>query len=193
MSIGAFLAGRVLKRFRAPVVAYGIIEGLIGLYALAFPHLFSFASRMAYDVIFPALGGGEAVGIAKWIIAGSMILPPCILLGMTFPLMSVGILRREKKRAGQVLAVLYFTNSLGAAMGAVFSGFGLVPWVGLPGALMVAAALNITIMVVAMQDRGAAPPITGDNLGQSHSRPRLPHGVALPRRRVRHRPILVPI
>lgn len=159
MSLGALLSGRLLARTRAPVVAYGVIEGLIGLYALAFPHIFAFASRLAYDSIFPALGGGTSVALAKWSIAGALIIPPCLLLGMTFPLMSVGILRREKKRSGEVLAVLYFSNSLGAAFGAVLSGFVLVPKVGLPGALMFAAVLNLAIMLLAMRDRDATSPI----------------------------------
>ncbi len=159
MSIGALLSGRLLARVRAPVVAYGVIEGLIGLYALAFPHLFSFASRFAYDTVFPALGGGGAVVLAKWSIAGLLIVPPCLLLGMTFPLMSVGILRRERARSGEVLALLYFSNSLGAAFGAMLSGFTLVPRVGLPGALMFGAALNLAIMLVAVRDRGVTNPI----------------------------------
>ncbi|HWB78775.1 MAG TPA: hypothetical protein VG755_27625, partial [Nannocystaceae bacterium] len=103
--------------------------------------------------IFPALGGGSGVEFAKWSMAGMLILPPCVLLGTTFPLMSVGILRRDLGRSGEILSMLYFTNSLGASFGALFSGFVLVAKVGLPGALMVAAALNILIMIIAMRDR----------------------------------------
>ncbi len=161
MSLGALLSGRLLARVRAPVAAYGVIEGLIGLYALAFPHIFGFASRLAYDSIFPALGGGTSVTVAKWAIASSLIVPPCLLLGMTFPLMSVGILRREKKHSGEVLAVLYFSNSIGAALGALLSGFALVPRAGLPGTLMFGAAINLLIMVVALRDRDVTEPIRG--------------------------------
>ena len=159
MSLGALLSGRYVSRIRMPVVAYGVIEGLIGLYALAFPYLMDFAQTMSYDVLFPALGGGAAVGVAKWFVAGSLILPPCLLLGTTFPLMSIGILRRDLEHSGEILSLLYFTNSLGASMGAVFSGFVLVGKVGLPGALMVAAGLNFLIMIVAVRDRTATPPI----------------------------------
>lgn len=153
MSLGALLSGRFVARTRAPVVVYGVIEGLIGVYALAFPHIADLTMRIAYDSVFPALGGGTAVEVAKWSMAGMLILPPCVLLGTTFPLMSVGILRRDLGRSGEILSMLYFTNSLGASFGALFSGFVLVAKVGLPGALMVAAALNILIMVIAMRDR----------------------------------------
>lgn len=159
MSAGALLAGRYLSRLRSPVLAYGVIEGLVGLYALAFPYLQAGAMRLSYDVLFPALGGGTAVVVTKWLIAALLILPPCVMLGTTFPLMSVGILRRDLVHSGEVLSLLYFTNSLGASIGAVVSGFVLVGWLGLPGTLMVAAAINIFIMLVATRDREQSKPI----------------------------------
>lgn len=158
MSLGALLAGRFVSRVRTPVVVYGVIEGLIGLYALAFPHVFDATMRLAYDSIFPALGPG-GVTFTKWGLAGALILPPCVLLGTTFPLMSVGILRRDLQRSGEILSMLYFTNSLGASLGALFSGFVLVGSVGLPGTLMVGAAINIAIMLVALRDRTTTAPI----------------------------------
>jgi len=159
MSLGALLAGRYIRRVRSPVVVYGIIEGIIGLYALAFPYVQDAAMRLSYDVLFPALGGGTAVVVAKWLVAALLILPPCTALGTTFPLMSVGILRRDLTHSGEVLSLLYFTNSLGASFGAVLSGFVLVGQLGLPRTLMVAAGLNILIMLIALRDRTPAPPI----------------------------------
>jgi predicted membrane-bound spermidine synthase len=157
----------MLRRIRAPVVAYGVIEGLIGIYALAFPFLFDAASRLSYDVLFPVIGGGLGVTIVKWGVASALILPPCVMLGMTFPLMSVGILRRDRDHAGEMLALLYFTNSFGAALGALLSGFVLVGTVGLRGALMVAAGLNIFIMLVAMRDRTPSAPIEAQAAGSA--------------------------
>jgi predicted membrane-bound spermidine synthase len=159
MSLGALIAGRSLRNIRRPVVAYGIIEGLIGLYALAFPSVHEAATRLCYDVIFPALGGGTAVSLTKWVVAGALVLPATTLLGMTFPLMSVGILRRDPQRSGEILSALYFTNSLGAALGALLSGFVLVAHIGLPGALAFGAALNLAIAVVAVRDREAVAPL----------------------------------
>ncbi len=54
---------------------------------------------------------------------------------MTFPLMSAGIIRRYADTPGETLAMLYFTNSLGAAVGVLASGFVLIAAVGLPGTL----------------------------------------------------------
>ncbi|MEZ4453714.1 MAG: hypothetical protein R3B09_29940 [Nannocystaceae bacterium] len=159
MSLGALVAARRLARLRRPIVAYGVIEGLIGAYALVFPALSAWVFRVAYDHIFPAIGGGPAIDLVKWGLAGLLILGPCVLLGMTFPLMSAGILREDRGRSGEILALLYFTNSFGAAIGALLSGFVLVGEVGLAGTLACAAALNLLIMAVTVRRRGAEAPI----------------------------------
>ncbi|KIG14189.1 Spermidine synthase [Enhygromyxa salina] len=161
MSLGSLLAGRYSARIQRPVLIYGLIEGLIGLYALAFPYLYDGVTRLCYDVVFPAVGGGGGVSLAKWSAAAMLIAPSCVLLGMTFPLMSVGILRRDRERSGEILSFLYFSNSFGASLGALLSGFLLVPLLGLPGTLAAAAVLNLLIGAMCLRERGrdADPPL----------------------------------
>jgi hypothetical protein len=159
MSLGALLAGRMSQRIRRPVFAYGLIEGMIGLYAVLFPFIFELVTRLCYDSWFPAIGGGVGVSVVKWTTAGLMILPPCVFLGMTFPLMSVGILRRAPNRSGEILSFLYFTNSFGASIGALITGFFLVPRLGLPNTLVAAAMLNVLIMIVALRERKVFRPL----------------------------------
>lgn len=167
MSIGALIAARKLTGIRRPIRVYAFIEGLIGLYALAFPFLAELVMRVSYDTIFPAVGGGAGVAAVKWGFAGLLILVPCVLLGMTFPLMSAGIIRENREHTGSILSFLYFTNSLGAAIGALLSGFVLVAYAGLPGTLAIAGALNIGIMLLALRHRGEAPPITAQATGET--------------------------
>ncbi len=71
-----------------------------------------------------------------------------MLLGATFPLMSAGVLRLNPSRPGRTLALLYFSNSLGAAVGVLLAGFYLVSLAGLPGTLVTAAMLNLGVGVV---------------------------------------------
>jgi spermidine synthase len=68
-----------------------------------------------------------------------------VLLGMTFPLMSAGLVRAHRNSPGESLAMLSFTNSLGAAAGVLTSGFVLIAWAGLPGTLHTAGVLNLLI------------------------------------------------
>ena len=62
---------------------------------------------------------------------------------MTFPLMVAGVLRRFSATPGQVISLLYFTNSLGAAGGVLLAGFYLLKLSGLPGTIIFAGLLNL--------------------------------------------------
>src|SRR5206468_466838 len=142
MSLGALLVGQRSERLRQPLVWYAGIEGAIGLIGLVFNYIYIDVSDAAYGVIFPALAGGWALVVVKWLIAALMILPQSILLGTTFPLMSAGAIRLLRARRGRVLGLLYFANSFGAAIGVLVAGFVLLDRVGLPGTLVTAAMLN---------------------------------------------------
>src|SRR5205809_898441 len=73
-----------------------------------------------------------------------------IVLGMTFPLMSAGVVRRVPERSGRALSMLYFTNSGGAALGVLIAGFWLVDRFGLPGTLRAAALVNLVVSLAVM-------------------------------------------
>ena len=88
------------------------------------------------------------VPTAKWTLASALILPASLLLGTTFPLMSAGVIRLYPEAGGRALAMLYFTNSLGAAIGVLASGFFLIAKVGLPGTILTAGLMNIILAFV---------------------------------------------
>src|SRR5690349_8061585 len=135
MAGGAALVGRRSETRRRPWLDYAVVELIIGLFGLAFHTIYTAASAVAYDSIFPTLSGGLTLLLVKWIIAAVLILPQSVLLGMTFPLMSAEVLRRFPATPGRVLALLYFTNGLGGAFGVLLSGFWLVGRAGLAGSL----------------------------------------------------------
>src|ERR1700682_4359301 len=101
----------------------------------------------SYDSLLPGLGDESLALAAKLAIACLLILPQSVLLGMTFPLMSAGLARAHPGSPGDSVAMLYFTNSLGAAAGVLLSGFVLIAALGLPGTLRVAGATNLLIAV----------------------------------------------
>jgi predicted membrane-bound spermidine synthase len=150
MSIGSYLVGRRTVTIARPLVWYAVVELLVGAIGLLFHHAFVSATAVAYDSVFPALGHGVLQTLAKWLIAALLILPQSVLLGMTFPLMSAGVVRRMPERSGRALSMLYFTNSAGAAVGVLIAGFWLVDRFGLPGTLVVAAMVNLTVALAVM-------------------------------------------
>jgi spermidine synthase len=145
MAVGAGIAGRRSHRWRNLLRGYAITEGLVGLLALAFHPVFTGATDWAFGSVLPALGSPAAVTAFKWALGALLILPQSILLGMTFPLMSAGLIRRVPGGSGATLSTLYFANSLGGAAGVLASGFLLVDAIGLPGTVAAAGALNLVL------------------------------------------------
>src|SRR5918996_5745586 len=145
MAAGAAYCGRRSARVANPLAGYAIVEAAIGLFALVFHPVFVAVTDGAYDYVLPRLGGEWLALGAKLAVSCLLILPQSVLLGMTFPLMSAGLVRAHRGAAGESVAMLYFTNSLGGAAGVLASGFVLIAWVGLPGTLQTAGLLNLLI------------------------------------------------
>lgn len=104
-----------------------------------------------------------------------LIVPQTVLLGATFPLLSGAVIRRDPEASGHHLAMLYFTNSIGAAAGALVSAFLLIGWLGMPGTLRLAGVLNLALAapVLALARRGepgaiAAAPFGGAPLSEKY-------------------------
>ena len=150
MALGAWAASRWSARWSNLLLAYALVEALIGLASLAFHPVFVVTTGLAFDVIFPTLGSPLAVHAVKWSLAAALILPQSVALGMTFPLMTGGVLRVEPERSGYVIAMLYFTNSFGAAVGVLASVFYFIPTVGLPGTLAAAGIVNLAVAAAAI-------------------------------------------
>lgn len=145
MAAGSAWIAHAGQSWRNLIRSYALIEAVIGLCALLFHTAFGNVASFSYDWLIPALKDPWTVNLARWIVAALLILPQTILLGMTFPLMSGGMIRRYPGSEGHALGGLYFTNSIGAAAGALVAVFVLLPWIGLPGAMIAAGLLNFVV------------------------------------------------
>jgi predicted membrane-bound spermidine synthase len=161
MALGAWWAGvRTVARHNL-LRSYAVIELCIGLAAALFHPVYLAATQFAYDHGFPALAGSGSGALFKWSLAGLLIFPQSVLLGATFPLMSNALMRRLPEASGAILGGLYFSNSIGAAAGALFATFVLLPAVGLPGAMAAGALLNVLVSAIAFllaRDAEPGPP-----------------------------------
>jgi spermidine synthase len=159
MALGSWLVSRFTQRIANLLLGYAIAELGIGLLAIVFHRVFQAATGWAFDTVLPALGGG-GVDLFKWALASILILPASILLGTTFPLMSAGIIRLYPESSARALSMLYFTNSFGAALGVLASGFYLIDRFGLPGTILTAGLLNVALaLAVWLITRRFAPAV----------------------------------
>ena len=148
LAIGSWLVAGLSPRWRSPLLWYAIVEGVIGVIALVFHKTFLSMSDTFYLSLLPNIHSVWLGDLLKWSSAAALILPQSILLGMTFPLMSSGLIRRYPEQPGGTLAMLYFTNSIGAAVGVLASGFWMIALVGLPGTILAAGLLNVAVALV---------------------------------------------
>src|SRR5262252_9584686 len=162
MALGAWLVARYCGRLRQLLWGYLLVEALIGVLGILFHRVFVASTNFSFATVIPALPAGLAINLYKWSLAALLVLPQSVLLGMTFPLISGGIIRRWPDRAGETLSILYFTNSLGGALGVLVSGFVLIGLVGLPGTTLTAGLLNVALalavwLLVRRQDEPPTP------------------------------------
>lgn len=160
LALGSWWAGQRSARWSRLLLGYAAVEAAIGVCALVFHPVFVAASDAFLDFAAQAALGPRALDLVKWSLGAALIAPQSFLLGMTFPLLSAGLLRGVTRAHGRVLATLYGLNSLGAAVGVLVSGLWLVGAVGLPGTITLAGMLNLALAaVVWLADRGRrAPP-----------------------------------
>jgi spermidine synthase len=145
MALGSWLVARYCARFRQLLWGYLLVEAVIGIFGVLFNRMFVAATDFSFATVIPALSSAVAINAYKWSLAALLVFPQSVLLGMTFPLISIGIIRRWPDRAGETLSALYFTNSLGGAIGVLVSGYILIGRVGLPGTTLTAGLLNVAL------------------------------------------------
>ena len=158
MAVGAWIAGRRSESWTNLLLGYALVEGVIGVLGVVFHGVFVRSTEFAHLAVLPSIESAPIANTFKWTLGILLILPQSILLGMTFPLMSGGLIRRFPSSPGGMLAILYFTNSVGAAVGVLVSGFVLINVVGLPGTVLTAGLINVALAIAVWALINREPP-----------------------------------
>ncbi|HET6646151.1 MAG TPA: fused MFS/spermidine synthase [Pyrinomonadaceae bacterium] len=149
LALGSALAGRFASRIKRPVLAYGVIEIGIALYALAVPFLFSRVDNI-YALIWQQLHPGPFFfSVWRFSLSCLVMLIPTTLMGATLPVLSSALVHSHGFSSTSITR-LYTRNLFGAICGTIAAGFFLLPGFGVRATLYSAAALNILIGIVAI-------------------------------------------
>ena len=140
LGLGALGGGRLADRFPGnELKLFALCEAGIGLFGL---------------VSVPLLrGAGDAfvqsplwvVGLVNFLI----VLVPTVLMGGTLPILIAGVARLWG-HVGEATGHLYAANTVGAAGGAIASGFLLFQHIELPLAVRLTAGVNLLVAVFAL-------------------------------------------
>jgi spermidine synthase len=155
LAIGAWALGRYADRVRRPLRLFAHLEAGIGLFGLLTLILVP-ALQKLYVAIAPATLAGWPAHGARLVIAGIAVLPAAVLMGGTLPVLVRG-LHFHRRPLSRTVAGLYGINTLGAACGALASGYVLLPALGVRGSLLVAVGLNMAVAFGASTLRLQAP------------------------------------
>jgi len=149
LALGNKWFGRYADRVRRPLVIYGGIEIVTGLYAFFFPSIYRLTDGFFAVVGSRLLDQSIPLLLLKGLLSAALLLGPTILMGGTLPLLAAW-LQRHTLDAGRRSARFYSTNSLGAVVGAALAGFVLVERLGLPTTMTVTALANVIVGLIAV-------------------------------------------
>lgn len=144
LALGADLARRQVLRRTNPIRVFGYIEVGIGVYALILP-----AAIGLTNAVFPAVArhlheGSAWITAVRFALALLVLIIPTLLMGASLPVLSEAVLS-SPDRFTTHLGWLYGSNTAGATLGVLASGFLLVPTLGVAATNILAAMINIVV------------------------------------------------
>lgn len=149
LALGAFVAGRFCDRLARPFLWYGILEGIIGIWALFAPFLFDAAIPIYKSVWQTMHLSVLPFSLIRFAVAASILIIPTTCMGATLPLLSRFVTVNLDKVAGRI-GILYSVNTLGAVIGAMIAGFVMLPEVGLKLTLYFAVGTNLLLLAIVL-------------------------------------------
>jgi predicted membrane-bound spermidine synthase len=146
LAIGSFIAGKMVEWVKRPLLGYAAVELAIGIGGLVYHPLYNLLTGFFFDSEWIAGLGFTGAEITKVVLATGSTLPIAIAVGMTFPFIAAGLLRKSGQELS--LPMLYFTNSLGSAIGILVTSYLLIPELGNHATLCVAASINFLLAAI---------------------------------------------
>jgi spermidine synthase len=151
LSLGSWAAGawigRLTRATRIPAISfYALCEAFVGLGALAVPRLFAAGEKFLLG--FGQSDSASYLGLSAAILALS-ILPWCICMGATYPLM-LAFLRQAERSDDTSFSFLYLANVIGAMVGTLLTAGVLIELFGLRATVGIGAAINFLIAAIAL-------------------------------------------
>ena len=135
LGIGAFFGGRIADKFSGKIILiFCLVELFIGLFGLVSYYLILGLQSVLIQASLPVLS----------VFTFLLLLLPTFLMGLTLPLLT-GYFNQFIDNIGQSIGTLYFYNTLGAAIGALATGFILFNYLTLSQTIQLAAVFNLLI------------------------------------------------
>lgn len=173
LALGSAWAGKLAARIRRPLKAYGLMEIIIALYALAVPVLFQLVDYLYAFIWEQFRPGFYAFNLWRFLLSCLVLIIPTTLMGATLPVLSAALLRSPNHKQTAVTR-LYTCNLIGAILGTLAAGFLLLPSLGVQWTIYTAAAINFVVGLAAIiidkrDERGRVEEVADETEGTQTS------------------------
>ncbi len=156
LALGAFWLGRKADAQRRPLEMFGWLEIGIGVYALSIPAILEAVLPIYRAVYAGHEGDWTSINATRLALSAAVFFLPTLLMGGTLPALS-RYLSAERGRLGETVGKLYAVNTLGAVLGCLAAGFVLIESLGLRGAELATAGVNLVVGTTAVAVARRAP------------------------------------
>jgi spermidine synthase len=158
LGIGSLLGGRVADRITVPARAIVVIEvvlAVIGpLLALALMRLPSVAASILPEI---TSATHPLFTLSRFVLASALLLVPTTLMGATYPIL-VRAAGTGLQGLHRGIGRLYAANTIGGVAGVLAAGLTVLPKMGIPGSIAIAAGANLVAAGAALvADRRTRP------------------------------------
>lgn len=138
LGVGAYFGGRISDRFSQHVILiFCLVELGIGCFGMVSAQLIYFVQDLFIQSNILILS----------LVTFLLLIFPTFLMGATLPILTC-FFNRYIENIGNSIGTLYFYNTLGAAAGAMATGFILFNYLALSQTIYLAATLNILISII---------------------------------------------
>jgi spermidine synthase len=151
LGVGAALAARWADRVARPLAVYGVLEIVVGGYALAFPWMVDGLVQPLLLAVHRHLALGSGLfGALQALVVGLLLVVPTAAMGATLPLLALLVTERART-AGDRIGLLYAVNTAGAVAGTAAAGLVALPLLGLAWTTRIAALCNVLLGIAALK------------------------------------------
>jgi len=158
---GSLLITRWADTLRRPLLALAVVELAIALLAIVEVALFGRLGDLLGLLSEWLQPRSYARGALVQLLAAlPILLPPTILMGLSFPL-AVRAWSRRFDRLGAEVGTVYGANTVGSIAGSLAGGFLLIPLFGTQNAILVVGAANAALAAALWIFRPGREPVAG--------------------------------
>lgn len=150
LALGSYLGAKLVERYRHRALhLYAYAEAGVGVLCAISPFGFKLVRNLYVSIAHGMDSSSPSLTSLQLALGALVLLPPTVLMGMTMPALAAH-LEARRESLGRSIAVLYGANTLGAALGAIVTGYYLMPALGIRNATWLAMGLNFAAALIGL-------------------------------------------